>query len=236
MAKYHHLFTCFHTIGSHHMKETASDISIFKKIYRCGLKRGIDICIATVAIVLLAPILLVVAVAILSLDGRPIIFVQMRVGRGGRIFSIYKFRTMTSKKNTGIDKTQFDPGKNSRITKVGKLLRSTKLDELPQLFNVIKGDMALVGPRPEVSYWVEQFSERWAVIHTVRPGISDRASIVYRDEEDLLSKVDNPNKLYKETILPRKLSLYEEYVDSHGIKTDLKIILDTLKTVLRRQA
>jgi lipopolysaccharide/colanic/teichoic acid biosynthesis glycosyltransferase len=117
---------------------------------------------------------------------------------------------------------------------VGKVLRRTKLDELPQLFNVLKGDMSIVGPRPEVERWVAVYPERWINVLKVKPGMTDNASIEYRDEEELLSQSPDPEKTYRDVILPRKLDLYIDYINNNTFREDIKIILRTLKTVLFR--
>lgn len=122
----------------------------------------------------------------------------------------------------------FDAGDLSRITRFGRFLRKSKLDELPQLMNVLKGEMSIVGPRPEVLSWVKVYPERWAIIHSIKPGITDCASIEFRNEEEILSKSMHPYELYQNEILPRKIELYEEYVKNHSISVDLKIIFKTL--------
>lgn len=126
----------------------------------------------------------------------------------------------------------FDAGNYSRITPFGRFLRKTKLDELPQLINVLKGEMSFVGPRPEVKQWTEVYPEKWKIVHSVKPGITDNASIEFRNEEELLAKSNDPIKTYKEVILPRKLDLYIEYVNTHTFTGDIKIILKTIKAVI----
>ncbi|HEX2746850.1 MAG TPA: sugar transferase, partial [Verrucomicrobiales bacterium] len=118
-----------------------------------------------------------------------------------------------------------------RVTKTGRLLRKSKLDELPQLWNVIRGEMALVGPRPEVRKWVKAHPDRWAFVHTVRPGITDPASIEFRNEEELLAAAADPEALYREVILPRKLDLYENYIRTRASGRDLGILLKTVGVV-----
>jgi lipopolysaccharide/colanic/teichoic acid biosynthesis glycosyltransferase len=133
----------------------------------------------------------------------------------------------------GTEKGEFEPGYLGRVTSFGRFLRRTKLDELPQLLNVLKGDMSLVGPRPEVKKWVDVYPKRWAAIHKVRPGITDPASLIYRKEEELLAGSLEPEKLYREEILPRKLSLYEEYVKKRNILMDFSIIMKTIFSVFK---
>jgi len=197
------------------------------------VKCGFDLLLAALALLLFAPLLAVLGIAVrLSSDG-PALFCQERIGRYGRVFVLFKFRTMHVLKGT--ENGSFDAGNVSRITSFGRFLRKTKLDELPQLWNVLTGDMALVGPRPEVRKWVEVYPDRWATVLTVRPGITDPASIVYRDEEEILARSADPERTYREEILPHKLSLYEEYVHSRSFLGDIGIIFKTLKVVAKVQ-
>ena len=129
-------------------------------------------------------------------------------------------------------KGSFDAGSSARITPFGRFLRKTKLDELPQLFNVLVGDMSIVGPRPEVRQWTEVYPEKWKIVHTVKPGITDNASIRFRNEEEILAQSPDPIKTYKEEILPKKLDLYIDYVHNHSFTGDMKIILKTIKAIL----
>ena len=127
---------------------------------------------------------------------------------------------------------RFDLGSPARVTSLGRWLRRSKLDETPQLLNVLRGDMSIVGPRPEVEKWTTVYPERWARVLSVRPGITDRGSIEFRDEEEILAASDDPGSTYANDILPRKLDLAEQYVDRNTIFGDFKIMLDTLLTVL----
>jgi len=129
-------------------------------------------------------------------------------------------------------KGTFHAGDNSRITPLGKFLRKTKIDELPQLYNVLKGDMSIVGPRPEVEKWTKVYPEKWAIVHKIKPGITDNASILFRNEEEILKNSPNPEEAYKNEILPRKLDLYIDYVNNHSLLGDMKIIFYTVKVVL----
>lgn len=160
----------------------------------------------------------------------PIFFIQERVGKNGRIFKLIKFRTM--KVEEGKAKGSFDAGDSSRITVFGKFLRKTKIDELPQLLNVLKGDMSLVGPRPEVKKWTEVYPDKWLIVHSVKPGITDEASIIFRNEEEILRNSLNPIETYKNQILPQKLSFYIQYVHSQSFFGDIIIILRTIGHVL----
>ncbi|MDD8029504.1 MAG: sugar transferase, partial [Acidobacteriota bacterium] len=165
-------------------------------------------------------------------DGRPVLFRQTRIGRAGRPFSLFKFRTMipASEGEGG----GFEPGDSRRVTSFGRFLRKTKIDEWPQLFNVLKGDMSMVGPRPEVSKWVAAYPRRWAVVHRVKPGITDPASIIYRNEEELLAAAADPEAVYRNEILPRKLDLYERYAEGPPrFGRDLGLIFKTIAAVLK---
>lgn len=196
------------------------------------LKRVFDIAAAGLGLVVLLPVFVIVALAVRMSSPGPVLFRQTRVGLGGEDFRLYKFRTMTVR--TGSERGSFDVGDASRVTRVGKLLRALKLDELPQLLNVLRGDMSVVGPRPEVRKWVEAYPRRWAVVHTVRPGITDPASIVYRHEESLLARAADPEALYRDVILPNKLDMYEKYVESRTFGGDLRVVWQTAVAVLRR--
>ena len=178
---------------------------------------------------MLLPFLLIIVVLIFLLDRHNPFFVQQRVGRGGRLFPLYKFRTM----KTGLATKEhgFDAGKTSRITPLGRFLRNTKLDELLQLFNVLKGDMSLVGPRPEVKKWTLVYPEKWEIVHRVKPGITDNASILFRREEEILAKTVSPENTYREVILPQKLKLSIDYINNRTFWEDIKILLKTIKSV-----
>ena len=195
-------------------------------------KRSLDFVMAALGLVLLSPLLLIVAAAVRLTSPGPALFRQRRVGRHGRDFTLLKFRTMTVKPLT--ESGQFEPGDVSRVTAVGRFLRGTKLDELPQLWNVLRGEMSLVGPRPEVRPWVERFPDRWRVILQVRPGITDPAAILYRDEESILRASTNPEQLYEEQILPSKLAIYESYVKDRTLLGDVKILLSTFLALVFR--
>ena len=196
-------------------------------------KRVFDVFVASVALVLCFPLFVVIWLTVVLTSGRPGLFSQTRVGKNGRHFTMYKFRTMTHRK--GADKGDFDVGDSRRVTAVGRLLRKSKLDELPQLVNVLRGDMSLVGPRPEVPQWIDAYPERWNRVLTVRPGITDPASIVYRNEEEMLSAASDPDGFYRDVVLPRKLDLYERYVASHSMVGDVYILLKTLVAIVMKR-
>ena len=195
------------------------------------LKRAFDLILTAAGLALLSPLLAVLAIVVRCTSPGPVFFRQERLGRNGRAFMLLKFRTM--RKAEGAEKACFDAGEISRVTPLGRILRRWKLDELPQLWNVLTGDMSLVGPRPEVRTWVDAYPERWALVLTVRPGITDPASIVYRDEEDILAQSPDPQRTYREDILPHKLSLYEDYVKTQSFRGDVGILLKTLLIVVR---
>ena len=161
----------------------------------------------------------------------PVLFRQERVGRGGRLFRIHKFRTMRLHDGSG---PQITASGDARITRAGRWLRRSKLDELPQLIDVLAGDMSLVGPRPEVPRYMALYpDEARRRILSVRPGITDRAAIGFRDEERLLADSDNPERTYVEQIMPIKQRLYLDYVAHHSIGGDLRILLATVRSVIK---
>lgn len=196
------------------------------------MKRLFDICGALFGLFFLWPVFLSISTVILLAHGRPVFFKQCRVGRNGIDFLVLKFRSMSVLKEA--EAGQFDAGNSSRVTPVGKLLRKTKLDELPQLWNVLKGEMSVVGPRPEIRKWVEAYPERWERVLAVRPGITDPASIRFRNEEALLAQAVDPEAEYREVILPQKLALYEEYVANASFFGDITLILKTIVVIVRK--
>ena len=190
-------------------------------------KRLFDIFFSSIGLIILSPLFLIVAVLI-KLDSKgPVFFRQERVGRYFKEFRIYKFRTMSndvSKKGP-----QITVGGDTRVTKVGKVLRKYKIDELPQLINVLKGDMSFVGPRPEVRKYVEMFKSDYAKLLKVRPGITDPASIQFSAEENVLASSNNWERDYIIKVLPEKIRLSSQYIDSqNNIITDLSLILKTI--------
>ncbi len=189
-----------------------------------------DIIFSGIGLLLLTPLLIIVSGMILISDGLPVLFRQTRVGINNSNFLLNKFRTMRVEREAASG--TFDAGDSSRITKIGVFLRKTKLDELPQLWNVFIGDMSFVGPRPEVRKWVDAYPQRWAKVLTVKPGITDPASIYYRNEEELLAQADDPVACYRDQILPHKLDLYEEYVRTRTFWGDLILIFKTIMLVL----
>ena len=193
-------------------------------------KRAMDIVISAAALCVLWPVLLLIALAIVVDDPGPVFYRQVRVGRGGKPFRIFKFRTMVvdaDKKGLSIT-----VGRDSRITRVGAFLRKTKLDELAQLLNVLCGQMSFVGPRPEVPRYVELYTPYQRQVLLVRPGITDYASIAYRNENDLLAGADDPERMYIETIMPDKIELNMKYLREISPLTDVRLMLRTVLAVI----
>ena len=192
-------------------------------------KRALDILLAALGLVLLAPLLAYIALRIKLDTPGPALFRQERVGRGGRLFRIHKFRTMCVTEGGA----QITAAGDARITRVGRWLRRGKLDELPQLIDVLKGDMSLVGPRPEVPRYMALVApEVRARILAVRPGITGPAALEFRDEERLLAAAQDPERAYVEQIMPIKQRYDLDYVARHGVLGDLRIIARTLRAVL----
>lgn len=194
-------------------------------------KRLFDIVAALCGLALLAPLFALAALWIRVDSPGPVFYRQQRVGRHGKLFSIYKFRTMRTQAPPAI---QLTVGQDPRITRAGRFLRRYKLDELPQLINVVHGTMSLVGPRPEVPRYVACYPPAVRdIVLSVAPGITDWASILYREESDILGRAADPERAYLETILPAKLDYYVRYVRERGFWTDLRIIFSTLSALAR---
>ena len=191
------------------------------------LKRFFDLVFSVVGLLALSPFFLVIALLIKIDSAGPIFFRQVRVGRNLFPFKIHKFRTMViNASDLGPSvTTDVDP----RVTRVGKILRKYKLDELPQLIDVFLGDMSLVGPRPEVPRYVDAYSDKdKTIIFSVKPGITDKASIEFRNENELIANSSDVESVYIEKILPIKLVYYRDYVETHSLWLDIKIILKTV--------
>jgi lipopolysaccharide/colanic/teichoic acid biosynthesis glycosyltransferase len=196
-------------------------------MYKLFGKRLFDLVFSLIGIVVCLPILLVVAVLIKLDSSGPVFFVQKRMGKNGVLFSLFKFRTMLS--DNVAEGLMFEPGEKNRVTRVGRFLRQTKIDELPQLLNVFVGDMSFVGPRPEVPKYREFYSGENALVLMIRPGVTDMASVKYRNEEEQLASAQDPEKFYTEVILPDKLKLNKDYAKNGiGFVDDLAIIFKTL--------
>jgi lipopolysaccharide/colanic/teichoic acid biosynthesis glycosyltransferase len=190
--------------------------------------RLLDYMFSLAGLIALSPVFLLVALLVKLTSKGPIFYLQNRVGKDGKDFKVYKFRTMY----TNADKKGLLTvgGKDNRVTGIGYYLRKFKLDELPQLLNVLAGDMSIVGPRPEVRRYVDLYTTEQRRVLSVRPGITDYASIAYRNENDLLATAQNPEEMYIQEILPRKIELNFNYINNRSIKTYFKIIIKTLST------
>jgi lipopolysaccharide/colanic/teichoic acid biosynthesis glycosyltransferase len=200
--------------------------------YHPHIKRLLDIILSLTALMLLFPFFVLISLLIcLESKGSPF-FMHDRIGKGMLVFRLIKFRTMTTVDTSATP--QFEPGEKSRVTKVGNVLRSTKIDELPELINVLKGDMSIVGPRPEVSTYVQFYPEAFKAILHVRPGLSDYASIKFRNEEEILACQPDPEHYYRHVILPDKLRLAKHYTEEVSFRTDFRIIVETLKRIMGR--
>jgi lipopolysaccharide/colanic/teichoic acid biosynthesis glycosyltransferase len=192
---------------------------------RHAFERLFDVLFSIAGLILLMPIFAVLALLIIRDDGLPVFFSQTRVGRLGKPFRIWKFRTMSA----GSQGSVITAAGDARVTRVGVALRKCKLDELPQLLNVLKGDMRMVGPRPEVPEYVQLEAPIWQAVLQVRPGITDLASLLYRDEEKILRASGDPNTFYRESVLPRKLLLNLAYLRSRSFWRDLRLIFMTIR-------
>ena len=202
-----------------------------KRKLQLALKRAMDIVISGGALLVLWPVLLLIALAIKIDDPGPVFYRQVRVGRNGKEFRIYKFRTMVvdaDKKGLAIT-----VGRDNRITRMGRILRKTKLDELAQLINVFTGEMSFVGPRPEVPKYVNMYTPYQRQVLLVRPGITDYASIAYRNENDLLAGAEDPEKMYIDVIMPDKIELNMKYLHEISPLADIRLILSTIVAVIR---
>ncbi len=197
------------------------------------VRRVVDLVISCIGLILLAPFMAVIGVLIKGDSKGPVLFRQERVGLHGRSFTLLKFRTMS----TALDTTgpQVTAGGDLRVTTVGRRLRSTKLDELPQLVNVLKSDMSLVGPRPEVPRYVAQWTPHQRdVILSVRPGITDPVTVTLRREEEILSQAPDPERHYIDVLLPDKARRYVDYVERRTLASDAVVLLQTVWAIVRR--
>lgn len=194
-------------------------------------KRLIDFILSFLVIIILLPALVIISIFILIDDGFPIIYAQERIGKNWKKFKILKFRTMIKNADkVGLGITSED---DNRILKSGKFLRKFKLDELPQLFNVLMGEMSLVGPRPEIDKYVSMFKQDYDTILKIKPGLTDYASIEYRNESVILDNSSNKEKTYVEKILPEKLALNKKYIEDYNFFTDIKILIYTIIAIFK---
>ncbi|MEI8012728.1 MAG: sugar transferase [Candidatus Omnitrophota bacterium] len=202
-------------------------------IYRNFGKRLFDLILSFTGIIISAPVYLAVPILIRIDSHGAVFFRQKRMGRGGKVFLLYKFRSMAADPDG--EKKGFEPGSAMRVTRVGRILRKTKIDEIPQLFNVLLGDMSFVGPRPEVERYRAFYTGDFAAVLSVRPGITDMASIKYRHEENILSASTDPESTYKTQILPDKLQIALAYVhDGVSFFNDMKIMVLTVLSVVSK--
>ena len=194
------------------------------------MKRLFDVVASGVGLLLLSPLFLLVAIWIKLDSPGPVFYRQVRVGQYNQDFRIFKFRSM----RVGADKGSLVTigGRDPRVTRSGYFIRKFKIDELPQLINVFIGDMSLVGPRPEVRHYVDYWTKEQLRVLDVRPGITDPASIKFRNENELLDKADDPEKYYIEVIMQEKLRLYLEYVENHSFWYDIKLIFQTFVAII----
>ena len=202
-------------------------------MYRRFGKRLLDIVLSFFGLLATIPIFLIIPVMIKCDSEGPIFFRQERMGSEGRTFFLLKFRSMVSDKDR--ETKGFEPGAFLRVTRIGRVLRATKLDEIPQLINVFTGDMSFVGPRPEVERYRGFYTGDFSEVLSVRPGITDIASIKYRNEEEILSQYSDPERAYCEAVLPDKLKLSLAYVrDDLSFRTDSMIVFQTLLAIFKR--
>ena len=196
------------------------------------MKRIFDIVASGIGLILLSPLFVILAIWIKCDSIGPVFYKQVRVGRNNMDFQLFKFRSMS----VGSDKKGLITvgGHDPRITRSGYYIRKYKLDEFPQLINVFKGDMSLVGPRPEVRKYVDMYTEEQMHVLDVRPGITDLASIRYRNENELLERVNDPDKYYVEVIMPDKLRINLEYVARHSFTFDIRLIFQTFRAIVSK--
>ena len=196
------------------------------------MKRIFDIVASGIGLILLSPLFIILTIWIKCDSIGPVFYKQVRVGRNNMDFQLFKFRSM----RVGSDKKGLITvgGHDPRITRSGYYIRKYKLDEFPQLINVFKGDMSLVGPRPEVRKYVVMYTEEQMHVLDVRPGITDLASIRYRNENELLERVNDPDKYYVEVIMPDKLRINLEYVARHSFTFDIRLIFQTFRAIVSK--
>jgi lipopolysaccharide/colanic/teichoic acid biosynthesis glycosyltransferase len=199
-------------------------------IYENYGKRLFDVICSLSGLVILSPLFILISVLMKIGSPGQIFFLQERMGRGGDNFKLIKFRSMHI--NPAQEKKGFTPGDDTRVTRLGKFIRKTKIDELPELINVFKGEMSLVGPRPEVPEYRRIYVGKFEAVLSLRPGITDPASIKYRNEEELLAKSADPEETYCEVILPDKLGINLKYTGNISFRNDLKILVKTVVKVV----
>ena len=193
------------------------------------MKRVFDVIASGIGLLLLSPLFMLLAIWIKLDSEGPVFYRQVRVGKNNKDFRIYKFRSMRVNADKG---SLVTIGDDPRITRSGRFIRKMKLDELPQLINVLIGDMSLVGPRPEVRHYVDYWTPQQMTVLCVRPGITDPASIKFRNENELMGKTDDPERFYIETLMQEKLEMYLKYVSHHSLMGDLGLIFKTIAAVI----
>ncbi|MEG1536596.1 MAG: sugar transferase [Clostridia bacterium] len=207
------------------------DVILKRKWFSRFCKRAFDICSSFLGLIILLPFFVIFAIMVATTSKGGVFFKQERIGRNGKPFKIIKFRTMT--KNAESVGMQITVGQDMRITKVGKFLRATKIDELPQLFNVLFGQMSFVGARPEVPKYVAMYSDYEKNILKIRPGITELSSIVYRDEASALAEAECPEYMYVNEIMTKKLEYNLDYIEKLGLCYDIKLIFKTLIAIVK---
>lgn len=196
------------------------------------MKRLLDLVIASLGLVIVLPICALVTIAIVLTSPGPVLFRQTRIGQFGKPFTILKFRTMRNHSDTG---ARLTVGEDLRLTRLGKLIRRLKVDELPQLINVVRGEMSLVGPRPELPEYVALYSERDArLVLSVRPGITGAASVAFPDESIQLDRSDDPERAYIQEFMPKKLELERSYIENWSLRRDLGLLVRTAFALVGR--
>lgn len=213
-------------LDTNQITKTEIEKILKRKRFSMFLIRCFDIFVSFFGIVFLLPLFAITALVIRARDGKPILFKQERVGKNGKIFKILKYRTMSVKQKE--NSSQITVGEDQRITKTGRTLRKLKIDELPQLFNVLKGEMSFVGPRPEVKKYVDLYDDLQKEILKVKPGITELASLKYYNESEILGASDDPEREYIEKIMPDKIMLNLQYIKKMGLFYNIGIILRTI--------
>jgi lipopolysaccharide/colanic/teichoic acid biosynthesis glycosyltransferase len=195
---------------------------------RSGIPRPVEAALAGIGLLAVSPVIAILAGAVRATSSGPAFFRQPRVGRGGRLFTLWKLRTM----RTAANGPEVTARGDDRITPIGRFLRRSKLDELPQLWNVVRGDMSLVGPRPEVPRYVDPQDPLWKRVLSVRPGITDPVTLRLRDEEAVLAAAPDPERFYRDELQPAKLREYAAYLEERSAARDFGVILQTLRKVV----
>lgn len=190
-------------------------------------RAAVEGCLCALALIVLSPALFLIAVTVFLESGSPILFSQARVGRNGKLFRLLKFRTMYR----GMRGPSITAKGDSRVTRAGRVLRKLKLDELPQLWHVVRGEMSLVGPRPELPEFVDMSDPIWRRVLAVRPGITDSVSIAYRNEEEMLATVPDPIRFYEQVLLPEKLKRNLVHLEKRSLWNDVQVLMGTVRCV-----